>query len=412
MNPTFSPIALLGGVGMIAVAIAFVIYAAIRRLGWTYLGLGALAWIVTVAVKFAWALSLNSSIYSTLTTALPSGIGAGIFDLYVGLLTGITEVAIVWLVMRYTRLGKVAWERALAFGIGFGAIEAFLLGLSSFAAALTALLAPQLIPSEALSQLAVMNNVLYGIAPIVERFFTVWVHIFCNGLIFFAVAKRQARWFWLAFWFKSLIDAVAVFAQTSGALASIEGIWAIEGVVILWGILGWLGVRWLKPRYDMSSQPTISKRGISAESVTAVALVLAFVVLTIGAVVAFASQSKPLTGNEKDAVLAFSEAETDNLMKGINNDDYAAFSRDLNDRMKNAITETGLTNMRIKVNAKIGNYVSRQVESVTQSGNFVTVIYSARFENEDQVTVRVIFEAAEPHRISGLWFDSPKLRQN
>ena len=411
MNPTFSPIALLGGIGMIAVAIVFVVYAATRRLEWTYLGLGALAWIVTVVVKFVWALPLNSGIYATITQALPGGIGLGIFDLYVGLLTGITEVGIVWLVMRYTRLGKVAWKRALAFGIGFGAIEAFLLGVGSFATALTAVLAPQLIPSEVLSQLAVMNNALYGIAPIVERFFTVWVHIFCSGLIFFAVAKRQARWFWLAFWFKSLIDALAAFAQTSGALASTEGIWAIEGVVILWGILGWLGMRWLKPRYDVPPQPASSKRGISAESITAVTLVLAFVALTVGAVATFAAQSKPLTGSEKDAVLAYSEAQTDNLMNGINNDDYAVFSRDLNDKMKSSIPDTGLTNMRIKVNAKIGNYVSRQVESVTQSGNFVTVIYSARFENEDQVTVRVIFDAAEPHRISGLWFDSEKLRK-
>ena len=411
MNPTFSPIALLGGIGMIVVAIAFVAYAAIRRLGWAYLGLGALMWIVAVAVKFALAIPFNSTIYRALNDTLPGGFGIGLFDLYVGLLTGITEVGIVWLVLRYTRLGKVGWARALAFGIGFGTVEAFLLGLGSSATALTALLAPQLIPSEALSQLAVMNDVLYGIAPIVERFFTVWVHIFCNALIFLAVARRQSRWFWLAFWFKSLIDAVAAFAQTAGVLATIEGIWAIEAVVILCGILGWLGVRWLKPRYDVSSQPANSKRGINAEFVTAVTLVLALVVLTAGAVFALTSQSKALTGSEKDAVLAYSEAKTDNLMKGINNSDYAVFSRDLNDKMKGAITETGLTNMRIKVNDKIGNYVSRQVESVTQSGDLVTVIYSARFDNEDQVTVRVIFDAAEPHRISGLWFDSPKLRQ-
>ncbi len=234
---------------MILVALGFVVYAAIRRLGWRYMGLGALLWVVTVAVKIAIALPLNPQLYPAITSALPGGIGAILFDLYVGLLTGLTEVTLVWLLMRYTRLGKVRWERALAFGIGFGAIEALLLGVGSLTAALFALLSPQTIPAETLAQLAVMNNPLYGLAPIVERFFTVWIHIFSNVLIFFAVARMQIRWFWLAFWFKTLIDAVAGYAQTSGIISNIQGILAIEAVVVVFGVVGWLGMRWVKSRY-------------------------------------------------------------------------------------------------------------------------------------------------------------------
>ena len=409
MNTTLTPIVLVGGIGMILVAVGFVVYAAIKHLGWKYLGLGALAWLVTVIVKFVWAIPLNSRVNSALTAAIPGALGNGIFDLYVGLLTGFTEVAIVWLVMRYTRLGKVAWERALAFGIGFGAIEALLLGLGSFVTMLTALLMPQVIPSATLLQLAVANNILVTLAPIGERFFTVWVHVFCNVLIFFAVAKNQVRWFWLSFWFKSLIDAVAAYAQTSNALASVEGIWAIEAVVIAWGVLGWLGTNWVKSRYAELSM--ITKRTMS-ELASSIGLGAVIVLMTIGAGVGFVSlQGAPLTGAERDAVLAYSETKTDSLMKAINSNDYAAFSRDLNDKMKSGINADGLVNMRTKVNDKIGNYVSRQVSSVLQSGDNVTVIYMAKFDNDDAVTVRVVFETAEPHRISGLWFDSAKLRQ-
>jgi len=410
MSTVLSPLILLGGTGMILVAVGFVVYAVIKRLGWAYLGFGALMWIITVAIKFALAVPSNSTIYRALNGAL-GNIGAGLFDLYVGMLTGITEVGIVWLVLRYTRFGKVEWKRALAFGIGFGAIEVLLLGLGSLLTMLTVLLAPQVIPSESLSQLALANNILYGIAPIVERFFTVWVHIFCNVLIFFAIAKSQTRWFWLSFWFKSLIDAVAAYAQTASVIVSLEGIWAIEAIVILWGILGWLGVRWIQSRYAAQLQTERPKRS-RYEFATALVLILVFVVMTIGAVAGFLSlQGKALTGSERDAVLAYSEPKTDNLMKGINDNDYAAFSRDLNDRMKGAINADGLANMRIKVNGKIGNYVSRQVDTITQSGDVVTVVYQARFENEYPVTMRISFEAAEPHRVSGLWFDSAKLRQ-
>jgi uncharacterized membrane protein YhfC len=245
---TVSTLALLGGSGMIAVAIGFVIYAALRKLGWGYLGLGALAWVVTVMLKFAWAFSVNSFIYNGLYDALPEVIAALLFYLYVGALTGIFEVGVVWLVMRYTRLGRVSWKRALAFGIGFGAVEALLLGLSSLGNVLMALIIPSAFPLEALEQVSRLNNVLYGLAPILERFSIVLVHILANVLIFYAIARRKPKWFWLALIYKTGLDAVAAFAQFWG-LETLAKIWTIEAVVALWGIIGWLGIRWVQQRY-------------------------------------------------------------------------------------------------------------------------------------------------------------------
>ena len=101
---------------------------------------------------------------------------------------------------------------------------------------------------EALEQVSRLNNVLYGLAPISERFFTVLVHVLANVLIFYAVAQRKPRWFWLAFIYKTGIDAVAAFAQVWG-LETLAKIWIIEAVVALWGIVGWLGIRWVQQRY-------------------------------------------------------------------------------------------------------------------------------------------------------------------
>jgi hypothetical protein len=33
------------------------------------------------------------------------------------------------------------------------------------------------------------------------------------------------------------------------------------------------------------------------------------------------------------------------------------------------------------------------------------VVYTAKFEKDDNVTVRVVFRAEDPHQISGLWFN-------
>jgi uncharacterized membrane protein YhfC len=249
MEHTFSPIVLLGGAGMIAVALGFFAYAIIHRLGWKYLVFGALMWLGTVAVKFVLALSLNPMVYRALTGGAKEGVGVLVFDLYAGTLTGLTEVLIVFLVLWYSRWGKVEWTRALAFGIGFGAFEALLLGVSSLMTMLTVLFAPQTLPPEILNQLRVADNLLYSLAPIVERVCAIFAHIFSNVLLFYAVLVKQVRWFGLAFVYKSLIDAWAAWGQLAGMTATVEQVWVLEVVIIVFGVIGWLGTRWVQARY-------------------------------------------------------------------------------------------------------------------------------------------------------------------
>ena len=254
--PQVTAKALLPGVGMVVVALGFVIYAAGHTLGWRYLFLGALGWVITVALKFAWAIPTNTPVYQALMEALPEMAAKPIFYLYLGSLTGIFEVGIIWLVLRYTKLGKVTWERALAFGICFGAVEALLLGVASFYSSASALASPDNLPLVTMEQYALTNNLLYGLAPVWERFFIILVHIFSNVLLFYGVQKREMRWFWLAFAFKSGIDGIAAFAQFWG-LNTLGRLWIIEAIIALWGLIGWAGIHTVKMRYpdqESSSQ--------------------------------------------------------------------------------------------------------------------------------------------------------------
>ncbi len=137
------PIALLSGLGMILVGIGFIGYGLMREASGRYLLWGALAWVGSIALKFAWAIPFNGPIYQALTQTLGQTAGQLLFYLYVGALTGIFEVLLVWLLLRYTRLGQAIWSDALGFGLAFGAVEAILLGLSSFTNVLLALLSPE-----------------------------------------------------------------------------------------------------------------------------------------------------------------------------------------------------------------------------------------------------------------------------
>lgn len=114
-----------------------------------------------------------------------------------------------------------------------------------------------------------------------------------------------------------------------------------------------------------------------------------------------------LTGAERDAVLVFSEEKTENMMAGMKAGDYAAFSKDFEQPMLNAMPAEAFTKFKQDSDGRLGAYVSRQVNKVTQSqsGKYVAVIYDTVFEKNDAVIMRVVFRADDPHQIGGLWFN-------
>lgn len=127
--------------------------------------------------------------------------------------------------------------------------------------------------------------------------------------------------------------------------------------------------------------------------------------LAVSALTGCGSQGTSLSGEAAEAVLAFSESKTDNLLAGMNAGDYAVFSQDFDAEMLSAMTETEFNNLKADRDEKLGLYVSREVESVVQTGDFYAVNYKAVFEKDDAVGMRVVYRISEPHEVSGLWFD-------
>ena len=247
-----SPVALIGGLGMIFVAIGYGAYSVANKLGVAYMLMGALSWGIAVGLKFAWAIPINGPLLKRLLGTLPKGQANAIFYVYVGLLTGIFEVIPVWLIMRYTRLGQVTWSKALSFGIGFGAVEALVLGISSLGTALVALAAPSMLPLTS-AQLAQLSDILVQVAPPVERLSVVMVHIATNMLVFYGVARRAPKWFWLSFAFKSALDVLAAFGQFWG-LDTLAKIWIIEAGIVAFGAVAWIALREIRRRYPEAGE--------------------------------------------------------------------------------------------------------------------------------------------------------------
>ena len=136
----------------------------------------------------------------------------------------------------------------------------------------------------------------------------------------------------------------------------------------------------------------------------------------IGLVALFALAScaegaKTLPADEATTFASQVDALTENLLVSLSNHNYAAYIQDMDAKMKAASSETQFEQAYAMVIGKIGKYVSRQMTKVTEQEQFRTVVYDAQFEQEEHVTVRVVYNiAGDRPLVSGLWFDSPKLR--
>jgi len=246
-----SPLVLLPGAGMLLVALAFVAYAYRRGfLGWRYLGLGALFWVLTVAAKFAFAIPVNPLVYRLLGVNYEDIFSPGniIACFYIGALTGVFEAGLLYLILRRSRWGRLSWDQALVFGIGFGVIEALLIGLVSLTSALVGLLAPDLLSIPTLGSLANTASLVQALAPAVERLSVIFAHIFACVLIFYALATHESRWAWLAVGYKTLLDTPAAFASFWG-VGTAARLWTIEAVVALFGLVGLWGIIQVARRY-------------------------------------------------------------------------------------------------------------------------------------------------------------------
>jgi uncharacterized membrane protein YhfC len=175
----------------------------------------------------------------------------------VGSLTGIFEVGITYLLLQLgaKRRGKAPWRSALAFGIGFGAVEALLLGINPLVSVIIALVSPAALPFDALQALSILNNPLWGAAGVVERFFTIWIHVVCNVLIFYAIAVRQPKWFWLSFAYKTVLDTIAAYVQVGGLTGSLGAIWVTEGIIAVLGAAAWWYTFQIARRYPDEEVP-------------------------------------------------------------------------------------------------------------------------------------------------------------
>ena len=104
---------------------------------------------------------------------------------------------------------------------------------------------------------------------------------------------------------------------------------------------------------------------------------------------------------------------TEQILLAINENDYPKYSEHFDEAMKKAMPEAVFQETNALIKAKIGDYVSKEFWKAEDTGAYTIIYYKAKFTDEPgDVIVKVVFqETAGRIYVSGLWFDSPKLRK-
>jgi hypothetical protein len=111
---------------------------------------------------------------------------------------------------------------------------------------------------------------------------------------------------------------------------------------------------------------------------------------------------------------SYTRSSTENIIKAINENDYTLFSRDFDQTMKQAMSQQVFDQLKTTLSNKVGSYVPGSLEfnQTAVQGGYTVVSYTAKFTNEpENVIVTITFVTVDGvHLVSGLYFNSPKLR--
>lgn len=260
----------IGILGMIALPILLGVYLARKfKLSWKLFVAGGLTFIASQIPHIplvAWLTAL----FKNGTLPSPPAAWSVLFNaVLLGLLAGIFEETARYILFKFVLKSARSWNEGVFVGLGHGGTEAILLGLATALTFVNMMVLRNTdiskLPVSA-EQVAVLTKQVQAywsapyyaaILPLVERAFTLCLHISLSVMVLYSIVMQKPLWFWLALLWHALVDGLAVFLLPKIGMLSIEGVIAIcagISLVILFAF---------RPKFSQPS-PVQSEQGITA----------------------------------------------------------------------------------------------------------------------------------------------------
>ena len=117
--------------------------------------------------------------------------------------------------------------------------------------------------------------------------------------------------------------------------------------------------------------------------------------------------------NNVGEIRSYADPIIKHTISGMQEDDYAKFSRYFDEDMKEALPEDEFTIINGTLKRVIGDYVSIKYSTIEKHEEYIIVRYKAKYSNETaDVNITTSFhEVGNEMLLGGLWFNSPKLSE-
>lgn len=101
---------------------------------------------------------------------------------------------------------------------------------------------------------------------------------------------------------------------------------------------------------------------------------------------------------------------TENILQAINEDNYAGFSKDFDEKMKSELNENEYRKVMAAMKTNFGNYVSKEFVAAELNDTYTIVTYKSKFSREvAEILIRtVLTESNGGYAVAGFWLDSPQ----
>lgn len=109
-----------------------------------------------------------------------------------------------------------------------------------------------------------------------------------------------------------------------------------------------------------------------------------------------------VTGDAAEEIRLKAEPMAQNILTGIQNEDYALFSTNFDDAMKKAMTEESFATL-VKSVGKLGAPEKVELLNVEDQGNYYGVNFGLTYGSA-KVTMRLVLAKSDLSLVSGLWF--------
>lgn len=132
------------------------------------------------------------------------------------------------------------------------------------------------------------------------------------------------------------------------------------------------------------------------------------IVLTTILACAFLSACAPkseyvsVEGDERKAVITSVDPLAQDILDGIQKNDYSLFSKDFDEQMQKALTQDQFPRLMKSIGSQ-GAVVSSEITAVETLDKYYRVIYKVTFE-KSIVLMTIVVSKDDTTKISGLWF--------